>query len=79
MIGASPNEGTLGRAELENLYESGLPLFPVNPKYSSVVEAGEALLNATLLENHEMRRFCERVGFNLGPPRDGEVIAEITL
>lgn len=38
MIGASPNEGTLGRAVLENLYESGLPLFPVNPKYSSVLQ-----------------------------------------
>ena len=38
MIGASPKDGTVGRAVLENLYECGLPLFPVNPKYASVLQ-----------------------------------------
>jgi len=37
VIGASEREGSVGRAALENLYECGLPLFPVNPKHATVL------------------------------------------
>lgn len=37
VIGASPRAGSVGRAALENLYECGVPLYPVNPKHPAVL------------------------------------------
>lgn len=37
VIGASPREGSVGRALLENVYEFGGPVFPVNPKHESIL------------------------------------------
>jgi acetyltransferase len=39
----------------------------------------DRLIGAILLENHDMRRLCERIGFDFSPPQNGEVIAEMTL
>src|SRR5688572_26257643 len=37
VIRASPKVGSVGRTLLENLYEFGRRVFPVNPQYSSVL------------------------------------------
>ncbi|GAB4266498.1 MAG: bifunctional acetate--CoA ligase family protein/GNAT family N-acetyltransferase [Deferrisomatales bacterium] len=39
LIGATPKEGTVGRAILENLVEGGFegPIYPVNPKYDDLL------------------------------------------
>src|SRR4051812_24261279 len=37
VIGASPREGSVGRALLENLYEFDGRVFPVNPRHTSIL------------------------------------------